>query len=113
MPGVSSRFFPASRARLIAATGVLGFATKKDDCGTEEPASEPVRKFGPLEFCWADGTKTLNFPLELVYRNGSSSVAGLCGSAVTWSTPMMPSVPAGLLPKASWLGEQVVPAGGV
>src|SRR5579863_10782851 len=97
----------------MAATGVLGFATKKDDSGSEEPASEPLRKFGPLEFCWTDGTKTLNFPLESVDRNGSSAVTGLCGSAVTWLTPMTPSVPAGLLPKASWLGVHAVPVGGV
>ena len=83
-------------------------ATKKDDSGSEEPASEPLRKFGPLESCWTDGTKALKFPLESVYRNGSSSVTGLCGSSVTWS-PLAPCV----LLKTSWVGEHEVPAGGV
>ena len=40
-------------------------------------------------------------------------MTGLCASAVIWLTPMTPSVPAGLLPKASWLGEHALPGAGV
>jgi hypothetical protein len=56
---------PCASAALIDETGVVGFAMKKLDSGSEEPASEPPRKFGPLEFPCAAGTKALRFPLAV------------------------------------------------
>jgi hypothetical protein len=52
-------------AALIDETGVVGFAMKKLDSGSDEPASEPLRKFGPVEFRCTAGTKALRFPLAV------------------------------------------------
>ena len=36
----------------------------------------------PEEFVWAEGTKTLSFPVESTYRYGASRVTGLFASVV-------------------------------
>jgi hypothetical protein len=73
---------PASSARSIAASDVAGVATKKDDSGSDLPASAPLAQEVPEEFVRADGTKTSKAPPAPVYRNGSSSVTGLAASTV-------------------------------
>src|SRR5580692_6315660 len=58
-PGVRIRFFPASSARSIAASGVAGLATKNDDSGSDVPASAPLAQDVPDVDVCADGTNTL------------------------------------------------------
>jgi len=41
-------------------------ATKKDDSGSDLPASDPAAQDVPEEFVRTDGTKTLNLPLASV-----------------------------------------------
>src|SRR5260221_12206591 len=50
--------------------------------GIDEPGVAPFAQVVPEVFVWTEGTKTLSFPLESVYRYGSSRVTGLVASVV-------------------------------
>src|SRR5205807_2995112 len=82
MPGVRMRSLPLANALLIVAAESLGWAMKNLLIGRDEPGVAPFAQVVPEVFVWIEGTKTLSFPLESVYRYGASRVTGLVASVV-------------------------------
>src|SRR5260370_33760493 len=82
MPGVRMRSLPEPNALLIVATESVGWAMKNLLIGINEPGVAPFAQVVPEGFVWTEGTKTLSFPLESVYRDGASRVTGLVASVV-------------------------------
>src|SRR5258708_31079373 len=80
------RFSPLANALLIVAAESLGWAIKNLLIGIDEPGVAPFAQVVPEVFVWTEGTKTLSFPLESVYRYGSSRVPGL-GASVAYGPP--------------------------
>src|SRR5258708_22264834 len=76
------RSSPLANGLLIVAAELLGWAMKSLLIGIDEPGVAPFAKVVPEVFVWTEGTKTLSFPLESVYRYGSSRVTGLVASVV-------------------------------
>src|SRR5258708_38730914 len=82
MPGVRMRSLPEPNALLIVATESVGWAMKDLLIGLDGPGVGVCAQVVPEVFVWTEGTKTLSFPLESVYRYGSSRVTGLVASVV-------------------------------
>ena len=82
MPGVRMRFRPELNAALIVAAESVG-------CGNEElrhwdgqAGRRALAHVVPTELNCTEGTKTLSFPAESMYRYGASRVTGLVASVV-------------------------------